>query len=49
MLGPLDNNGFECPVLCPASCGKDMMNCAGGDDGNGCMIPDFCISSMGKF
>ena len=43
LLGPLDNNGFECPVVCPIDCGKDMMNCPGGDDGNGCMMPDTCM------
>merc|ERR1712226_261212 len=46
--GHLDNNGYECPVHCPASCGKDMMSCVGGDEGNGCMIPDFCISTIGE-
>ena len=47
-LGPLDNNGYECPVNCPAICGKDMINCPGGQEGNGCMMPDFCISSFGN-
>ena len=52
LLGPLDNNGYECPVSCPMNCPmiKDgMMNCPGGDDGNGCEMPEFCISSIGKF
>merc|ERR1712008_263492 len=26
----------------------DMMNCPGGDDGNGCEMPEFCISSIGE-
>jgi hypothetical protein len=47
LLGPLDNNGYECPVSCPMNCGKDMMNCPGGDDGYGCMMPDTCISTVG--
>ena len=50
LLGPLDNNGYECPVSCPMNCPmKDMINCPGGDDGNGCEMPEFCISSIGKF
>ena len=49
-LGPLDNNGYECPVSCPMNCPmKDMMKCPGGDDGNGCEMPEYCISSYGKF
>ena len=48
--GPLDINGYECPVQCPTHCPmKDMMQCPGGDDGNGCEMPDVCISSNGKF
>jgi hypothetical protein len=50
--GPLDSNGYECPASCPMNCPmiKDgMMNCPGGDDGNGCEMPEFCISSFGKF
>ena len=43
LLGPLDANGLECPVLCPMNCGKDMMSCPGRDDGNGCMMPDTCM------
>ena len=50
LLGPLDNNGYECPVSCPMNCPmKDMISCPGGDDGNGCMMQDFCIASIGKF
>ena len=43
LLGPVDNNGFNCPVVCPVDCGKDMMNCPGEDDGNGCIMPDTCM------
>ena len=46
LLG-LDNNGFECPGYCPMFCGKDNMNCPGGDDGNGCMMPDTCMPTKG--
>ena len=38
---------MDCPVSCPMNCGKDMMNCPGGDDGNGCMLPDTCMSTVG--
>ena len=35
---------MNCPMI------KDgMMNCPGGDDGYGCEMPEFCISSIGKF
>ena len=47
LLGPLDINGLECPVSCPMNCGKDMMNCPGGDDGNGCTMPDTCMPTKG--
>ena len=33
---------MNCPM-------KDMMNCPGGDDGNGCEMQEICISSIGKF
>ena len=29
------------------NCGKDMMSCHGGDDGNGCMMPDTCMPTKG--
>ena len=51
LKGPLDNNGYECPASCPMNCPmvKDgMINCPGGDDGNGCMMPDYCMSSEGN-
>ena len=31
----------------PVDCGKDMMNCPGGDDGNGCTMPDACMPTKG--
>ena len=31
----------------PVDCGKDMMNCPGGDDGMGCMMPDTCMPTKG--
>ena len=31
----------------PIECGKDMMNCPGGDDGMGCMMPDTCMPTKG--
>ena len=43
----VDNNGFECPGLCPMFCGKDEISCPGGDDGNGCMMPDTCMPTKG--
>jgi hypothetical protein len=36
-----------CTNLEPVECGKDMMNCPGGDDGNGCMMPDTCMPTKG--
>ena len=46
LLGPLDNDGNECPIQCPMNCGKDTMSCPGGD-ANGCMMPDFCMPLKG--
>ena len=48
LLGPLDNNGLECPVSCPLNCASWEMSCPGGDDGNGCMMPDSCIPMKGN-
>ena len=31
----------------PIECGKDEMNCPGGDDGMGCMMPDTCMPTKG--
>ena len=39
-----------CPFLIfvgPPDCGEDSMPCPGGMDGNGCMMPDFCIPTKG--
>merc|ERR1739846_138131 len=41
-----DNDGNECPIQCPMDCGKDMMNCPGGD-ANGCIMPDTCMPTKG--
>ena len=48
LLGPLDNQGYECPVSCPENCAENMMSCPDGDDGNGCMMPDFCMPITGN-
>ena len=47
MLGPIGNNGVECPVYCPDKCGADEMSCYGGKDYHGCPYEDFCIPSKG--
>ena len=46
--GPVGNDGNECPVTCPTRCGNEDMYCPGGDDGNGCMMPDTCVPKKGK-
>merc|ERR1712168_845631 len=48
---PKDNglsgkNGNDCPVSCPAKCDDSMndLRCPGGEDDNGCPMPDSCRS-----
>merc|ERR1719266_2924179 len=45
--GPVGNDGNECAVTCPMDCGKDMMNCPGFNDANGCKMPDTCMPTKG--
>ena len=44
ILGPMGKDGVECPAHCPMHCGMDEIMCPGGEDFNGCMRPDHCIS-----
>ena len=46
-IGPIDNNGYECPVSCPTKCGSDELSCNGGKDPSGCQNQDFCVPSKG--
>ena len=45
--GPMGKDGIECPAHCPANCGMEEMMCPGGEDPNGCMMPESCIPSKG--
>ena len=45
--GAIGNDGNECPVMCPTKCDGDDMYCPGGEDGNGCMMPDNCMPMKG--
>ena len=38
---------MECPGHCPANCRMEEMMCPGGEDPNGCMMPETCIPSKG--
>ena len=38
---------MECPGHCPANCRMEEMMCTGGEDPNGCIMPEFCIPSKG--
>ena len=40
-------DGSECPAFCPTKCGPDEMHCWGGEDMNGCQMPDFCTPMKG--
>ena len=42
------NDGMECPAFCPNKCGPEDMICPGGQDWNGCQMPDMCMPSKGK-
>ena len=46
-LGPVGNNGMECPNFCEDICGPEEMLCPGGMDDNNCKMPDFCIPTVG--
>ena len=46
-LGPMGKDGMECPAYCPANCGMEEMMCPGGEDPNGCMMPESCMPSKG--
>ena len=35
----------ECPFHCPIACAETEMQCFGGMDANGCMMPDMCVPS----
>ena len=49
LSGPVGNDGYECPMHCPAPCHDgDEMSCYGGKDWNGCQNPDFCAPNKGK-
>ena len=45
--GPMGKDGIECPAHCPVNCGMDSMMCQGGEDPNGCRMPEFCVPSKG--
>ena len=47
LLGPVGIDGKECAVTCPMECGKDMMNCPGHNNNNGCQMPDTCMPTKG--
>ena len=46
-VGPIGNDGKECPLTCPVICKSDEMWCDGGIDHNGCMMPNTCVNSKG--
>ena len=49
LSGPVGNDGYECPMHCPAPCHDgDEMSCYGGKDMNGCQHPDFCAPTKRK-
>ena len=41
-------DGMECQAFCPTKCGAEDMVCPGGQDWNGCQMPDMCMPSKGK-
>ena len=50
ILGPLGNDGTECPAHCPTQCSPAYeMQCPGGQNWNGCQEPDFCVPSKGDY
>ena len=47
VTGWTGHDGTECGVTCPTTCGADDLNCFGGEDANGCSMPNFCIPMKG--
>ena len=43
LSGMPGKDGTECPVSCPMKCGPEEMQCWGGYDDNGCIMPDACV------
>ena len=40
---------MECAAYCPANCDDaEQMMCPGGEDNNGCMMPETCMPSRGS-
>jgi hypothetical protein len=47
VTGGVGYDGQDCGVTCPIKCGVDDITCYGGEDENGCPIPDTCMPTKG--
>ena len=44
----MGKDGMECAAYCPANCDAEQMMCPGGEDNNGCTMPETCMPSKGS-